>query len=67
MIIKIAKILGMYFVFEINFSKFIFEIKKLKTTNVNVNPKQYNNILKIASKPPLELTSKVISEIKYAL
>lgn len=62
-----AKILGTYFVFEINFSKSIFEIKKLKATNVNVNPKQYNKILKIASKLPLELTRRDIREIRYPL
>lgn len=43
-----ANTLGIYFVFEINFSKSIFDIKKLKTNSVKANPKEYNAILKTA-------------------
>jgi hypothetical protein len=43
-IINIENILGICRVFEINFSKSIFDITKLKTTNVKAKPKQYNKI-----------------------
>lgn len=38
MITNIAKILGMNLVFEINFSRLIFDIAKLKINNVKAKP-----------------------------
>ena len=66
-IIRMANILGMYFVFVTNFSRFIFEIRRLKTNSVNPKPKQYKSILKTAYIPSLEDMRRVMREIRYAL
>ena len=54
----------MYLVFEISFSKSIFEIAKLRTNKVKAKPSPYNKILKAAYTAQLELTSNAIKEIK---
>ncbi len=66
MIINTANIFGMYFVFEITFSRSIFDITILSTNKVNAKPRQYMKILKAAYAASLELTSNAIKEIKYA-
>ena len=65
MIIRMAKIFGMYFVFEISFSKSIFDITRPNTNKVNPKPRQYMKILKAAYAASLELTSNAIKEIRY--
>lgn len=63
MIMRTANILGIYFVFKTSFSKSIFEMIKLNTTNVKPKPKTYSNIL-TAAYALFDATSNVIREIR---
>ena len=64
-ITRTANILGMYFAFEISFSRLIFDIIKLITISVKAKPMQYMIMFNTAYEGLAELISNVIRDIRY--